>query len=149
MKHSIQILTMLGCMTLVVPLAFAHSDVENPMVYDRIHAMEDMEKDRVTLSDMVQGRRGFDALAAEQARARLIRNSNAIQSLFKSPQMDPKTTALPLIWDRWPEFKAKAKTMQRAAKRLDVSSQTAVQSGLRELQAACQACHQVYRQSVN
>ncbi len=142
-------LTVLLCITVAAPWALAHSDIENPAVYKRIHVMEAMEEDLITLTDMVQGRRGFDALAAEQARSRLIRHSATLPKLFKSQQMDPKTTARPVIWDNWPDFKARSTAMKQASKRLNVSTVSTLKAGLPKFEATCNACHQVYRQPVN
>lgn len=143
--NPIQILMV--CFALEAPIALAHSDIENPAVLKRIHAMEAMEEAHLTLSDMAQGRRGFDELVAERARGTLTRQSAALPKLFKSPQMDPKTTALPTIWDNWNDFKNKSNGMKQASKRLKISSPADLKSSLSILEAACNACHKVYRQS--
>ncbi|SLN31837.1 Cytochrome c-555 precursor [Roseovarius albus] len=135
------------CLALGASFALAHSEIENPTVLKRVHAMEDMEEARLTLSEMAQGLRGFDALSAERARARLIQQSADLPKLFKSPQMDPKTTALQVIWGNWRDFKVKSNKMKKASKGLNVSSVASLRTGLPALENACQACHRAYRQA--
>lgn len=123
----------------------AHEDVENRIVLKRMHLMADTKAAIDVLDAMMGGRVRFDSKSARQARKVLIRNTGAISARFRRQQTDPRSHARPDIWTDWPAFKARARTANNAAIRLNARSLEKLRMTLPKLVLACINCHNVYR----
>jgi len=138
----------LGTVALTMALAgaaVAHDDVANEAVKARMMLMEGVKTATGTLGGMAKGEIGFDAEKAGTARQALIDHAAAIPAAFMAPEMDPKSTALPAIWEDWADFEAKAAAMGAAADALDTSDLAWLQTGMGALGGTCAACHKAYR----
>ena len=140
-KHAI---TFLASLT-IATTAWAHSGVKNPQVQAWMHGMEQISAATKVLGDMARGRADYDSDAAEAAKAALVSHATDIPVLFKVQETDPKSDALPAIWEDYADFIEKAAALGKAAEQLDVSSADTIGAGMRAVGATCKSCHGAYR----
>lgn len=134
-------LAALACAT----VALAHDNIKDRHVVKRIHAMVDARIALETLSQMMSGRMVFDRLRAREARRDLIVVTDGIPGLFRRQRTDPLSFARPDIWQNWPDFRARARTAEKAARALNTRSPERLQNTLPAVVSACLSCHQRYR----
>ena len=144
MKHP---LILFLALVVASPVALAHSGVENPAVMARMTAMKSIATATKTLGDMTKGTRAFDAAEAREAFEAIAAQSKRVPALFEAREDDPKSEALPVIWDDFADFEAKNATMQTTAAQLSRSVATLdeLRAGFNDLGATCAACHKTYR----
>jgi cytochrome c556 len=130
---------------LAASAALAHSGVKDPNVMARMKLMGEVKANMGVLGGMAKGKMAFDADKAAMAKAGLIANAQAIPAAFEVKVMDPKSEALPAIWENWEDFASKAGAMEAAVGALDVSSAEGIQGGLRSVGGSCGGCHKSYR----
>lgn len=123
----------------------AHDGVTNRGVLKRMQDMNAARAALGVLSDMMGARAQFDQGRAKAARKQLIATTRSIPSRFKRPQRDPQSYARAVIWTRWDDFRARARTARRAASSLDVDSLGDLRITLPRLVMACLECHKIYR----
>lgn len=136
---------------LLIPLVFAsaalaHDGVKDPTVMKRMKAMEQSASALKVLGQIAKGQRAYDAALAVRTQKALVAASGATATLFKSQATDPKSEALPAIWQNWSDFQKRAKASNRAAKALDASSAGTIGAGLGAIGQTCSGCHELYRQ---
>jgi len=119
--------------------------VENEAVKARMMVMDGVKNATGALGAMAKGEMEFDADKAAEARQALIDHAAEIPAAFEAQEMDPKSTALPAIWENWADFEEKAKALGAAAEELDTSAVEWVQAGMGDLGGTCAGCHKVYR----
>ena len=124
---------------------FAHSGVKDPEVMARMDAMSAVGKATQTIGDMARGKTPLHQAKARMARDTISLNAGKIPALFESKATDPKSEALPAIWDNWTDFTARAEAMEKAALALDFSDRGTLNTTLRDLGATCAGCHKRYR----
>ncbi len=129
----------------IATTAFAHSGVKDPDVKARMDLMGEIGAATGVLGKMAQGKSAFDAEAAADARVTLIKSGNAIVSAFQVQATDPKTEALPAIWENWDDFVAKAGVLEDAARAMDAGSLDGVRAGMGAIGQSCGGCHEGYR----
>ena len=122
----------------------AHS-VENPSVQKRMDVMKEIKGAMGVLGGMAKGAIAFDATAAGAAQNTLVEQSGMVAATFEANQTDPKSEALPAIWENWDTFVEMAEDLTFAAEGLDASSLDGVRSGLGNIGASCGACHKKFR----
>lgn len=129
-------------------LVLAHTGVQNPAVLARMDSMKAMGEATKVLGEMAKGVTGFDAAAARAAMGRLAAEAARTEALFEAPEQDPKSEALPKIWDSWDDFLARSAALEQTATRLQtgLDDLDAVRAGLGEIGTACKACHSEYRE---
>ena len=125
--------------------AFATEDVKNPAVKARMELMGQVKDATGVLGGMAKGEMAFDEAKATAARAALIEHAAAIPAAFEAKEMDPKSTALPAIWENWDDFVIQAGALGTAAEALDTSAQEWLGAGMGGLGGSCAGCHKVYR----
>lgn len=140
-KHAI---TLIASLT-IATTALAHSGVKNPQVQAWMHGMEQISAATKVLGNMARGRADYDSDAAEAAKAALVSHATDIPVLFKSQETDPKSDALPAIWEDYADFTEKAAALRMAAEQLDASSADTIGAGMRAVGATCKSCHGAYR----
>lgn len=123
----------------------AQNGVVNRGVLQRMTTMAVARTAIETLANMMAGRYRFDRKVARAARRDLIDATRLIPKVFKKPHFDPLSRARPDIWIRWDDFKTRADTANRAARRLKVDRLGALRSTLPDMIRACLSCHQTYR----
>ena len=122
----------------------AHT-VENPAVQKRMDVMKEIKGTMGVLGGMAKGAIAFDAAAAGAAQNTLIEQSGIVAATFEANETDPKSEALPSIWENWDTFVDMADDLTFAAEGLDASSLDGVRSGLGNIGASCGACHKKFR----
>ena len=122
----------------------AHT-VENPAVQKRMDVMKEIKGAIGVLGGMAKGAIAFDAAAAVAAQNTLIEQSGMVAATFEANETDPKSEALPAIWENWDTFVDMADDLTFAAEGLDASSLDGVRGGLGNIGASCGACHKKFR----
>jgi cytochrome c556 len=122
----------------------AHS-VENPIVQKRMDLMKEIKSAIGVLGGMAKGTIAFDVVAATAAQTTLIEQSELVATTFEANETDPKSEALPSIWENWDTFVEMADDLTFAAEGLDVTSLDGVRGGLGNIGASCGACHKKFR----
>ena len=140
-KHAVILIASLAIGT----TALAHSGVKNPQVQAWMQGMEQISAATKVLGNMARGRADYDSDAAEAAKAALVSHATDIPVLFKAQETDPKSDALPAIWEDYADFTEKAGALRVAAEQLDTSSADAIGAGMRAVGATCKSCHGAYR----
>ncbi|MBR9652417.1 c-type cytochrome [Thalassovita aquimarina] len=125
--------------------ALAHGGVSNPTVKARMALMEEIKNATGVIGGMAKGKMAFDPDRAAAATAALQASAAQIADAFEAPANDPKSEALPEIWENWDDFSAKADDLVRAASGMETGSLEGVQAGLGALGATCGGCHKSYR----
>lgn len=142
MKRILASLAIAGAAT----VAGAHQGVENPAVQARMTSMKAMGDAVTEVGQMfARGQDAFDAQAVSAAIARIEREVEQTPQLFKAPEVDPKTEALPAIWDNWDDFLDRNAALQDRLAAPAPQTSAALGPWLTEIGAACSACHKIYR----
>ena len=143
---------MAATLALGATAALAHTGVKNPAVMARMNGMSAISDNVEVLGTMAKGQVAFDAASAKMAARAIARHSAESVDLFTAQETDPKSEALPAIWENFPDVSAKGKAMSDAA----LAMQSAAGQDLEALRAAmgglggaCSACHKAYRAPMN
>ncbi|MGB0661823.1 MAG: c-type cytochrome [Mangrovicoccus sp.] len=128
--------------------AFAHSGVKNADVLARMEGMKQIGSAMKTLGMMVKGQTGFDASLANEALNAITAEAQKIPELFETPATDPKSEALPVIWDEFEDFTAKARDLEKLAGKLagSIESKSELETAMQQIGQSCKSCHSDYRQ---
>jgi cytochrome c556 len=135
------------CLGLCAATAFAHENVKNPLVLERMESMSAIADGVEALGDMAKGVRPFDQSEARAAAARIAKHASETPQLFKQPADDPKSEARREIWENFEDFTAKSVELADLAMDLSVSlaSRKDLRTAMRDLGANCKSCHEIYR----
>ena len=127
--------------------SLAHQDVQNPTVMARMDAMGTIGKNTKVLGVMAKGEVAFDANAARTAAGAIAKHAAQIPELFQDTASDPKSEALPVIWQSYSDFTAKADALEVAASvaAKDIATPGDLGPALAAIGSACKSCHQTYR----
>ncbi len=136
-----------------IALAFAfaafpvlsHEGVKDPTVKARMDAMMAIGANTKVLGNMAKGKTPFDAAAADKAAKAIAVTSAKVPTLFEIQASDPKSEALPAIWERFDDFAAKSNALTEAALATDPISLDDLRQSLGRIGQACKACHADYR----
>jgi cytochrome c556 len=131
---------------LITTSAHAHDGVKDPEVMARMMAMEKIGTAFKTLVSMAKQEVPLHQAKARMARDTIVTQSGKTKALFENPATDPKSEALPAIWDNWADFSAKSDNLTKTAKTLDFKDRAALASTLGSVGSACKACHKNYRE---
>ncbi|MDJ0825280.1 MAG: cytochrome c [Rhodobacter sp.] len=128
--------------------AFAHQGVQNPAVKARMDAMGVISKNTKVLGAMAKGETSFDAQTARDAARAIAATGAEVPGLFEAQETDPKSEALPAIWDRFDDFVMKTEDMVAAAGAASTSIETpaSLRAALATIGGTCKACHEEYRE---
>lgn len=133
------------CILLLASATLAQNGVTNRGVYERMTNMAQAQTGIETLTNMMAGRIRFDRVLARDARRNLIKATRDIPSVFKKPHSDRLSRARPDIWIRWDDFKIRADSAKRTARRLNIARLETLRSTLPDMINACLSCHETYR----
>ena len=127
--------------------AVAHEGVKNPGVMARMHAMKDMGAEVKALVAFIEGKQAFDAERVQARVNRLAEDVARTGALFKGADEDPKSEALPVIWEDFADFEARAEAVETFLRAEAAGLQSVDDLGpfVQKLGAQCKACHRVYR----
>lgn len=132
---------------LIAAPALAHSDVKNPVVMDRMMTMKAIQGSMKTLGDMAKGKIPFDAEKATAAAAAMAHDGKKVPEKFRANETDPKSEALPAIWDNFDDFVQKSEAMVAAAASVGtIGDESALGAALGKIGGTCKACHRDYRE---
>lgn len=134
------------CAVLSAGPAWPHDGVKDPAVMARMMSMSQMGKALKVLTDMAKGVEPLHQGKARMARDTIALQSGRITTLFTEPATDPKTEALPAIWENWADFSARAETLNTKAPALDFRDRAALADTLGGVAGNCRACHKTYRE---
>lgn len=135
-------------MTGLATAAIAHEGVQNPAVMARMEGMSAIAESLKVMGQMANGQTGFDADQARAAAAAIAGHAAEINTLFEPREDDPKSEALPVIWERFDDFSMLALELEDLARAASGSITTfddlaPVLSGFAR---NCRACHATFRQ---
>lgn len=133
---------------LLASAAFAHQGVQNAAVKARMDSMSAISQGLKVLGAMAKGEAAFDATTARAAAADIARHAAETPALFAAPETDPKSEALPVIWDQFDDFTAQSQALESIARGLSTSLSAPQDLGpaLAALGASCKSCHEAYRE---
>ncbi|MEP1200574.1 c-type cytochrome [Tateyamaria sp.] len=128
--------------------ALAHTGVKNPAVMARMNGMSAISDNVEVLGTMAKGQVAFDAASAKMAARAIARHSAESVDLFTAQETDPKSEALPAIWENFDDFTSKAQDLEAFANEWSekISTLEDVRAGIRPLGQSCKACHSLYRE---
>ena len=128
--------------------ALAHGGVKNREVLARMEVMSAIGQQMKVIGSMAKGEADFDADAVNAALIEIAAQSAQVPAMFETPATDPKSEALPVIWEQWDRFTEDAREAETVAERLagSVSDPSDLGPVLGQLGATCRACHATYRE---
>lgn len=134
-------------LTIAAAAALAHPGVQDPTVKAWMHSMSSIGDNTKVLGTMAKGEIAFDADAARNAARAIASDAAQISALFANPASDPKSEALPVIWETYSDFLAKAVSLELAASTAarDIATPADLRPALAAIGASCKGCHQIYR----
>jgi len=135
-------------LALAASAALAHGGVQNAAVLARMEAMKAIGDATKMLGEMAKGTTAFDADAARAAARTIAAHAAETPALFEARADDPKSEALPDIWENFEDFTARSNTLEKLAGDLASTLETPdeLRAGLGQLAGACKACHAAYRE---
>ena len=129
-------------------VAFAHSGVKDKNVKERMIVMKEMAGNTKIIGKMVKGKTSFDANQVKLALERLSALSLETPKVFTINATDPKSEAMPNIWDEFDEFTKLSKDLAETSIVLANSVETIedLRPALKKVSSGCKACHSRYRE---
>ncbi|MGI9408862.1 MAG: c-type cytochrome [Hyphomicrobiaceae bacterium] len=127
--------------------ALAHKGAKG-IVGERMMMMKHMGDGMKNLSHMVTGKAPFKANRVESIATMLKTHAEKIPSQFPKGSLQKPTEALPVIWEKWDEFKTQAEALAKLAIELEGSATTGQAASLAvfaKIGKSCSACHEVFR----
>lgn len=128
--------------------AFAHTDVENPAVLARMDNMKAMADQMEVLVPMARGAADLEPQRITEALDALQQSAAEVPRLFRVPEMDPQSEALPDIWENLDDFVGRSEELLEIAGDASGSQFNDRQDLLqlvREIGSSCSGCHEEYR----
>ena len=125
----------------------AHSGVKDPDVMKRMVGMSTLADQMKIIGAMHKRQAPFDAAAVDAALDRIAAEADAIPALFENAAQDPKSEALPAIWEDFDTFTAQAVDLRDAARDLSgtIEQQGDLKQVMNEIGKTCGACHADFR----
>lgn len=126
----------------------AHEDVKDPNVKERMMLMSQIAENTKTLGKMAKGVMEFNEADAKAALAKIAELSKAAPKAFEVQGDDPKSEALPIIWDEFDAFSDLSMTLAADADALagQVASLDDLRANMGKIAGGCKACHSKYRE---
>jgi cytochrome c556 len=119
-------------------------------IRDRHALMEEIGDQAKNINDAFDvGAEGFDTSIIQRAGTVIAMDAHRIPDLFPKGSTDPKSRALPAIWEKWDEFVKLAKQLEEQAQSLSTAAGSGDDEFLREkskkMFATCKSCHDQFR----
>ena len=129
-------------------VAFAHSGVKDKNVKERMMVMKEMAGNTKIIGQMLKGKTSFDTIQVKLALERLSALSLETPKVFTINATDPKSEAMPNIWDEFDEFTKLSKDLAETSIALANSIATIedLRPALKKVSSGCKACHSRYRE---
>ena len=129
-------------------VAFAHSGVKDKNVKERMMVMKEMAGNTKIIGQMLKGKTAFDSNQVKLALERLSALSLETPKVFTINATDPKSEAMPNIWDEFDEFTKLSKDLAETSIVLanSVENPEDLRPALKRISSGCKACHSRYRE---
>ena len=129
-------------------VAFAHSGVKDKNVKERMMLMKEMAGNTKIIGQMLKGKTSFDTIQVKLALERLSALSLETPKVFTINATDPKSEAMPNIWDEFDEFTKLSKDLAETSIVLanSVENPEDLRPALKRISSGCKACHSRYRE---
>ena len=129
-------------------VAFAHSGVKDKNVKERMMVMKEMAGNTKIIGQMLKGKTSFDANQLKLALERLSALSLETPKVFTINATDPKSEAMPNIWDEFDKFTKLSKDLAETSIVLanSVATTEDLRPALKKVSSVCKACHSRYRE---
>ena len=131
-----------GVAVVLAGAALAHEHATG-VAKQRMDLMEAMQKELKATAALLE--RGAPAAALQRHAEKIHELSGHIVHLFPPGSGTGVTDAAPTIWQRWPDFVARAEALHGAAGRLAAADATPLKPLYDDLAAACAACHKPFK----
>ncbi len=136
----------------IVRTAYGHDKDDLPAgpIRDRHWLMEDMGDQAENINEAFDlGSEGFDTEVIARAAGAIAMNAHRIPALYPKGSTDPKSRALPAIWDNWDKFTQLAKDLETQAQSLSQAASSEDDEDLKtksqKLFGTCKSCHDQFR----
>ncbi|PRY90311.1 c-type cytochrome [Donghicola tyrosinivorans] len=128
--------------------ALAHGGVKNKDVMARMEVMKTIGDQMKIVGSMAKGQTAFDAAAANAALTEVAAQAAQIAPMFETQAEDPKSEALPIIWQQWDDFAKLASDTEIATEALigSITTEADLAPALGKIGGTCKACHSKYRE---
>tara|TARA_B100001287_G_C22661582_1_gene520642 strand:- start:53 stop:421 length:369 start_codon:yes stop_codon:yes gene_type:complete len=122
--------------------------VKDKNVKERMMVMKEMAGNTKIIGQMLKGKTSFDANQVKLALERLSALSLETPKVFTINATDPKSEAMPNIWDEFDEFTKLSKDLAETSIVLANSIATIedLRPALKKVSSGCKACHSRYRE---
>ena len=129
-------------------VAFAHSGVKDKNVKERMMLMKEMAGNTKIIGQMLKGKTAFDSNQVKLALERLSALSLETPKVFTINATDPKSEAMPNIWDEFDEFTKLSKDLAETSIVLanSIAAIEDLRPALKKVSSGCKACHSRYRE---
>lgn len=119
-------------------------------IHDRHWLMESMGDEAEDIKEAFSiGAEGFDTEIIQRSANIIAQNAHRMPSLFPKGSTDPKSKALPAIWENWDKFVQLAKDLETSAQSLSMAAASEDDENLQEkakkVFANCKSCHDQFR----
>ncbi|MFN8643312.1 MAG: cytochrome c [Candidatus Binatia bacterium] len=120
-------------------------------IKDRHALMEEIgdQAENINNAFNMGGGEGFDTSVIQRAGTVIAMNAHKIPDLFPKGSTDPKSRALPAIWDKWDDFVKLAKQLEDQAQKLSAAAGAEDDEDLKgkskKMFATCKSCHDQFR----
>ena len=120
-------------------------------IRDRHELMEEIGDQAKNINDAfdVGGGEGFDSGIIQRAGTVIAMKAHQIPDLFPKGSTDPKSRALPAIWDKWDDFVQLAKQLEDQAQSLSAAAGAEDDENLngkaKKMFGTCKSCHDQFR----
>lgn len=127
-----------------------HDDLPAGPIRDRHALMEGIGEQAETINDAIKaGATGGQVAAIENAANALAADARKIPGRFPKGSTDPKSRALPVIWEHWSTFEKGAAELDTQASALAVAAASGDTKNLkakaRQVFSVCKSCHDQFR----
>lgn len=131
----------------VTALAFGATAVLADAIADRKALMKQQSAQTAQGTKFMKGEEPFDLAKAKNIFVVLVSTAEKTPSLFPANSKDGDTKALPVIWEKMDDFKAKAAQLAADAKAAEASvkDEASFKAAFPNVTKNCGGCHQVYR----
>ena len=120
-------------------------------IKDRHELMEEIGDQAKDINDAFNmgGGEGFDTSVIQRAGTVIAMKAHQIPDLFPKGSTDPKSRALPAIWDKWDDFVQLAKQLEDQAQSLSAAAGAEDDENLngkaKKMFGTCKSCHDQFR----
>ncbi len=142
MAFAVSVLAVFG-----TTIVLAHKGAKG-IVMKRMMAMKSMGDGMKDLSQMVTGKTAFDAAKVTGIAKSLKQHAAEIPEQFPKGSMQKPTEALPVIWEKWDDFKGHAENLAELAGELEAAAASGKAASLAtfaKIGRTCSGCHQDFR----